>query len=51
MLDILQDPGHPDYEDMRAWAGEDFDPARRGQRYFPRAHFHCPAGGIRCRFA
>ncbi|BCV20697.1 plasmid pRiA4b ORF-3 family protein [Moorella sp. Hama-1] len=26
LLHILQHPGHPEYEDMRAWAGEDFDP-------------------------
>ncbi len=26
LLDILRDPRHEDYERMRRWAGEDFDP-------------------------
>lgn len=28
LLEILADPGHPQYEEMRAWAGEDFDPEK-----------------------
>jgi len=26
LLNILQDPDHSEYEDMREWVGEDFDP-------------------------
>jgi hypothetical protein len=25
-LQVIRDPNHPEYEDMREWAGEDFDP-------------------------
>jgi hypothetical protein len=28
LLDALADPGHPDHEQLRAWAPADFDPAR-----------------------
>ena len=27
-LEAIKDPKHPDHEDMVAWGGEDFDPAR-----------------------
>jgi len=26
LLEVLKNPGHPDYEDMNAWVEEDFDP-------------------------
>jgi hypothetical protein len=26
-LEILKDPGHPDYEDIKKWMGQRFDPA------------------------
>jgi len=28
VIDILSDPGHSDHEDMRTWAGKDWDPKR-----------------------
>jgi Plasmid pRiA4b ORF-3-like protein len=28
LLDVLADPSHPEYESMRDWAGEDFNPER-----------------------
>lgn len=28
LIAIIQDPKHPEYQDMREWLGEDFDPER-----------------------
>lgn len=28
LLEAISDPSHPEYEDMRAWIGSDFDPER-----------------------
>ena len=28
MIEVLSDPDHDDHEDMRTWAGKDWDPKR-----------------------
>jgi hypothetical protein len=28
VIEILSDPGHHDHEDMRTWAGKEWDPKR-----------------------
>jgi len=28
MLEVLENPDHPEYEEMREWMGEDFDPEK-----------------------